>query len=346
MTSKMQQTAALGVDFWNDSCALNELQDAVANGAVGATSNPVIVGAAVQQDKARWLPVVDELVKQDPAASEDEVAWRLIAALAVEAAKLLRPVYDRTQGDKGWLCVQVSPKHWRSTEKMIAHGVELAALAPNIAIKAPTTLPGIAAMEELVARGINVNATVSFTVAQAIAVAEAIERGVKRAKDPAKARNVVTIMVGRVDDHVKRMVDKQQIVVDPAAIHWAGVAVFKRAHQAFTKRGLRPRLLAAAYRHHLHWTELVGKDVVQSIPYPWWKQFEASDLTPRASLHEPVAAHLLTQLQKVPDFRRAYDEDGLQPAELATYGASVHTLKQFLVGYQELTALVRDRMLP
>ena len=52
MTNKLKETAALGVELWNDSCAKNELEDAVAHGFVGATSNPVIVGAAVNQDKA------------------------------------------------------------------------------------------------------------------------------------------------------------------------------------------------------------------------------------------------------------------------------------------------------
>jgi transaldolase len=344
--SKMRATQALGADFWNDSCALDELEAAVKNGAVGATSNPVIVGAAVQQDKARWLPVVDELVRAHPTEDEDEIAWRLIRRVAVDAAKILQPIHAATKGEKGWLCVQVSAKHWRSTERMLQHGLELAAIAPNIAIKAPTTEPGIAAMEELTARGVNVNATVSFSVPQALAVGAAIERGLQRAKDGAAMRPVVTIMVGRVDDHVKRMIDKDKLVVDPGAHHWAGVAVFKRAVAAYRERGLRARLLAAAYRHHLHWTELCGPDVVLSIPPGWWKQFEASDLAPRKSLDEPVPAKILADLRKVADFRRAFDDDGLQPAEFATYGASVHTLKQFLGGYAELVALVRERMLP
>lgn len=344
--SKMRATQALGPDFWNDSCALDELDAAVKNGAVGATSNPVIVGAAVQQDKARWLPVVDELVRAHPGDDEDEITWRLIKRVAVDAAKLLQPVHEATKGAKGWLCVQVSPKHWRSTERMVQHGVELAALAPNVAIKAPTTEPGIAAMEELTARGVNVNATVSFTVPQALAVGAAIDRGLQRAKNGAAMVPVVTIMVGRVDDHVKRVIDKDKIVVDPAAHHWAGVAVFKRAVAEYRARGLKARLLAAAYRHHLHWTELIGPDVVLSIPTPWWKQFEASDLEPRRSLDEPVPPKMLGDLLKVGDFRRAYEPEGLKPAEFATYGASVHTLKQFLGGYAELVALVRERMLP
>lgn len=348
---RMAETAALGVELWNDSCGLQELKDAVAVGMVGATSNPVIVGAAVAADKARLLPVLDALVAADPRASEDEIAWRLIAHVVKEGAALLEPTWRQSGGARGYLSAQVSPKHWRDAGKMLAHGIELAALAPNIAIKAPATAAGIEAMEELTARGINVNATVSFSVAQAVAVAEAFERGRKRALaggvEAARLHPWVTIMVGRVDDHVKRVLEKSKATVDPGAPSWAGIAVFKNALRVFRARSFSSTLLAAAYRHHLHWSELIGPGVAQTIPYAWWRQFEESDVVPKVTLDVPVDEAMVRALRdKVPDFRRAYDEGGLSPAEFATYGATVNTLKQFLDGYDKLVQLVRDRMLP
>jgi transaldolase len=350
-SSRMQQTVALGTEFWNDSCATHELKEAIQNGAAGATSNPVIVGAAVSADKARWIPVLERLLRENPGATEDDVAWKLIEAVAREAAALLAPIYQATEGRQGYLCVQVSPKLYRSAERMIEHGVSLAALAPNIAIKCPSTQEGIQAMEELTARGINVNATVSFTVPQVLATAEALERGLERAIRAGVPRErlhpYVTIMVGRLDDHLKRVAERDSILVDPGYLNWAGIAVFKKAHRLFLQRQFRSTLLAAAYRHHLHWTELIGKGAIQSIPYGWWKQFNGSDLPLRGTLSEPVAAEIVDTLsQKFPDFRRAYDEEGLRPEEFAGYGASVHTLRQFLGGYQQLVEWVRDRMLP
>lgn len=349
-TSRMQQTAALGADFWNDSCALGELEEAVAAGAVGATSNPVIVDAAVRGDPARWLPVLDRLLREHPEDTEDEIAWRLIAAVARDAAALLAPVHEATSGRKGYLCVQVSPKLYRSTARMIAQACELAAIAPNIAIKCPATREGIAAMEALTARGINVNATVSFSVPQALATAEALERAIDRALEagvPAERLHpYVTIMVGRLDDHMRRTVDRDGIAIDPGMLEWAGIAVFKRARRLFVERGLRSTLLAAAYRHSRHWSELIGEGVILSMPYAWWKRFEASDITPRKTLDEPVAPDVVDALTRsIPEFRRAYDERGMEPGEFAAYGASVHTLRQFLGGYQQLVELVRDRML-
>lgn len=338
--SKMKESAALGVELWNDSCALAELKDAVAHGFVGATSNPVIVAAAVNADKARLLPVLDALIREHARESEDEIAWRLIGAVVKEGAAVLE--------GKGVLCAQVSPKHYRDPARMLAHARELAAIAGNVAIKAPATAAGIEAMEEMVAAGIAVNATVSFTVSQAVLVAEAIARGEKRAvASGGKApRSVITVMIGRVDDHIKRVVDKDKLLVDPGHLAWAGIAVFKNALSVFERRGFTSTLLAAAYRHHLHWTELIGKGVIQTIPYAWWKQFETAHVPLRASLREPVDADVLASLRKVPDFVRAHDEGALPAAELERYGATVHTLKQFLDGYEGLVKLVRERMLP
>ncbi|MDC0710272.1 transaldolase family protein [Stigmatella sp. ncwal1] len=348
--SRMQQTVALGTEFWSDSCALPELAEAIGHGASGATSNPVIVGAAVSADPAKWLPVLQRLLREHPADTEDDAAWRLIEAVAKEAAALLAPLYDRTGGRQGYLSVQVSPKLYRSTERMIAHGLSLAALAPNIALKCPSTKEGIAAMEELTARGINVNATVSFTVSQALATAEALERGIDRALREGFSRErlhpYVTIMVGRVDDHMKRVAERDSVPLEPGCLDWAGIAVFKKAHQLFLQRRFRSTLLSAAYRHSLHWSELIGEGVIQSIPYAWWKQFNGSDLTPRQTLTVPVAPGVVETLHhKLPDFRRAYDEEGMRPEAFAAYGASVHTLRQFLGGNQQLVEWVRDQML-
>jgi transaldolase len=348
--TKMRLTTERGADFWNDSCALNELEEAVRNGAVGATSNPVIVCSAVKADPGTWNPVIDDLVRAAPEDGEEEIAWRLIETIGRRAAALLEPVHRDTGGRKGFLSMQVNPKVYRSPARMLEHGRTLAALAPNIAIKVPATPAGVAAGVELVASGINVNATVSFTLPQALYVAEAFERAMDRAKaagvDMPRLHPYVTLMVGRLDDLLQRVLAKEGVSVDPGYLHWAGIAVFKKAREIFRKKGYRSTLLAAAYRHHLHWSQLIGPGVVLSMPYAWWKQFEASDIEVEETLDRPVETRIVDTLYaRFKDFRRAYDEQGLAPEEFVHYGATIHTLNQFIGGYQDLLAIVRERML-
>lgn len=348
--SNIQRTIDLGADFWNDSCDLRELGEAVAEGAVGATSNPVIVGQAVAAARETWMPILDQIAAEYPESSEDEIAWQLIDRVGRRASELLLPVYEATKGRKGFLSMQVNPKLHRSPGQMVAHGRILASVAPNVAVKIPATAPGLVAIEALTAGGIRINATVCFTLSQAVACAEAVERGLARATasgtDTITLLPTVTLMVGRVDDHLRRVVEAERVTIDPGYLNWAGVAVFKKAYGIFRERDYRSTLLSAAYRNHLHWTELIGEHVIETIPYAWWKQFNASRLTPRRSIEEPVDEKILdTLLTELPDFRRAYEEDGLAPEAFVRYGASIHTLKQFLAGYHQLLETVRERML-
>lgn len=348
--SPMRRTIELGADFWNDSCDLRELREAVDLGAVGATSNPVIVSQVVRGDPEHWQLVLDRLIASEPTASEDLVAWSLVETVAREAASVLAPVHGATQGRKGYLSVQVNPQLYRSAHRMVEHARRLAGLAPNIAIKIPATAAGLAAIETLTAEGIRINATVCFTVSQAIACAEAVERGFARAAtrgiETGALHPAVTLMVGRLDDHLQRLFEREGVTIDPGYLHWAGVAVFKKTHALFEARGYRSTLLAAAYRHHLHWTELIGERVILTMPYKWWRQFEASHLVPERSVTRPVDPAVVEALtQGFADFRLAYEEQALDTEQFARYGASRHTLQQFLAGYQSLLELVRGRML-
>jgi transaldolase len=350
-TSRMSQMTALGADWWNDSGVPDELGEAVALGAVGGTSNPVIVSQAVKAQPALCHPIIDRIVTDHPHDTEDEIAWKVIHTLAIDAASRLKPVFDRTRGEKGFLSAQVSPKYYRNKDLMVAQATQLASLAPNIAIKAPATEIGIAAIEEMTARGIRVNATVSFTVPQAIAVSQAFDRGLKRARAAGRnadaIRPYITIMIGRVDDHLKRVAEKEKIAVSPGALDWAGIAVFKNAHRIFKQRGMTGTLLAAASRHEGHWSQIIGREVLQTVPYTWWTKFNTSPTAPSLTLEQPVDEAIVAELRaKFPDFVRAHDEKGMTAPEFTTYGATLHTLNQFLGGYADLLASVRNRMLP
>ncbi len=349
-SSRMAQMTALGADWWNDSGVPDELGEAVALGAVGGTSNPVIVAQAVKAQPALCNPIIDRLIVEHPTALEDDIAWRLIHTLAIDAAARLKPVYDATRGVKGFLSVQVNPKYYPNPDLMVAQATQLAALAPNIAIKAPATAVGLTAIEEMTARGIRVNATVSFTVPQAIAVSQAFERGLKRAHAAGHNADAIhpyiTLMIGRVDDQLKRIAESQRITTTPGALDWAGITVFKNAHRIFQQRGLPGTLLAAAYRHERHWSQIIGREVLQTVPYTWWTKFNTADAAPSLTLGTAVDDAIVAELRaKFPDFIRAHDEDGMRPAEFFGYGATQHTLAQFLGGYDDLIASVRARML-
>lgn len=346
-----QMSETTPTDYWNDSCAIDELTYGIEHGAVGATTNPVIVVDVLKKAYGEWRERIQEIVRDMPTATEDDVAWALIDEMAAKAAALLLPTFERTQGKKGRLSMQTNAKYYRNARAMVDQALHFATVVPNLNVKMPVTAAGIEAIEEATYRGISVNATVSFTVPQALAVGEAVERGLKRREaeghDVSEMAPVATIMIGRTDDWLKVVANKHGIIVDPEALEWAGVAVLKHAYALFRERGYRARLLAAAYRNHHHWSAFIGGDVVLTIPYLWAQRFNASDVPVVERMDDPVDPRYVDELRaKFDDFRRAYDADGMTVAEFDGYGATRRTLRQFIGGYAELCQMIRDIMLP
>ncbi len=352
MASPLLRTVSTtSTDYWNDSCSIEELTYAISHGAVGATTNPNIVLNVLNKEMHLWEDRIRAIIAENPTWSESEVTWKLIEEMAVRGADLLQPTFERNSGRKGRLSIQTNPMFYRNCEAIVAQARHFAELAPNMQVKMPVTAAGVMAVEESTYHGINVNATVSFTVPQAIAVAEAVERGLNRraaeGKDVSNMRPVCTIMIGRTDDWMKVVAKRDGIHVDPVALDWAGIAVFKNAYRIWQERGYRVRLLAAAYRHLGHWSELIGGDVVLTIPYEWQLKINSSDIPVMARMQNAVEARLIDELYaKIPDFRRAYDPDGMKAAEFDSYGATVRTLRAFISAVHDLNGVIRDFMLP
>ena len=336
--------------LWNDSADPVELETAIAWGAVGATCNPVIALAAIRADQPRWEGRIAELAEELPTATESEIGWKVVEEVSLQAAKLLEPTFAEHAGRNGRLSMQTDPRLRRSATALADQAEHFASLAPNIIVKVPATEVGVEAIEEATYRGVNINVTVSFTVPQALATGEAIERGLKRreaeGKDVSSIGPVVTIMVGRLDDWLKEVVARDGIEIDPEHLEWAGVAAVKRAYTLFQERGLRARVLAAAYRNQLQWTELVGGDLVLSPPFAWGQKFQASGIDPTPRIDVPVDPEIIASLEQIEDFRRAYEPDGMTPAEFDDFGATRKTLRQFLTADEELDQLVRDVITP
>ncbi len=346
-----QMTETTPTCLWNDSASIDELTYSIEHGAVGATCNPVIALAILKKDLHLWRDRIQALIREMPTATEDQIGWRLVEELSIKAAALLKPIFDAHRGINGRLSIQTDPRYYRDTNAIVEQADRFNQLAPNMIVKIPVTRAGIPAIEEATYRGISINATVSFTLPQCIAVAEAVERGLKRrekeGKDISRMGPVCTIMVGRLDDWLKVVMEKQDISTDPGYLEWAGVAVFKKTYRIFRERGYRLRLLSAAFRNHLHWSEFIGGDVVISPPYSWQRRYNASDIEVTTRIDKPVEPRIVDDLRKrFADFERAYTEGGLSDAEFDTFGSTRRTLRQFIGACADLNVLVRDQMIP
>lgn len=188
-----------------------------------------------------WEDRQHQIIDENPDWTEEDITWKIFEEIGVKGAGLLYPVFEREKGKKGRLSIQTNPINYRNADALVKQAVHFDSLAPNMQVKIPVTKAGVVVIEEAMYQGVNINATVCFTVPQAVAVAEAVERGLKRREDEGKSVEdmtpVCTIMVGRMDDWLKIVAKKGGIIVDPAILNWAGIANIKKADRIYKERG-------------------------------------------------------------------------------------------------------------
>jgi transaldolase len=279
------------------------------DGVRGVTSNPSIFQKAIEGGGA-YDEAVTALLAGDPGMT----TVALYEALAIEdiqsAADILRPVWDNSDGSDGFVSLEVSPHLARDTEGTVAEAQCLwrAVDRPNLMIKVPATNEGIPAIEGLIGDGINVNATLMFSLADYEAVATAYLRGLEANPNPSAVASVASFFVSRVDTKVDA---RLEAIGAPEALALRGRAAIANAKLAYRRFGelfgtepfaslsargakvQRPLWASTSsknpdYRDVIYVEELIGPDTVNTLPVATLEAFRDHG-EPRASLLEDVA---------------------------------------------------------
>jgi transaldolase len=329
--------------WWHDSGDPDELEQALSRGAVGVTTNPVLAPQALTAHADRWADEIGRAVRDAPdAKAKAESLMRIVVA---HAAGRLGPAYARTAGAHGYVCAQVDPSLAGDRDAMYAMGRRFAAWAPNIAVKLPVTAAGLDVLERLCAEGITVTATVSFTVAQVMAVAERYEKALKgRGAAGSAGRCFAVLMVGRLDDYLREVFCDARAGIADADLQLAGLAVAKHAYALYRQRGYAAKLMIAAFRQTRQVVELSGADAVLSI-HPRYQKLLGKETLPREQgIGREVDPDALRRLSGQEGFLRAFNADGLAVGELISYGLTQRTLSQFTEsGWKQLEQFAPPR---
>ena len=335
MNAYLQWLSTSTSNWWNDGAVLHEMDAAIQNGATGVTTNPLLVKRALYADAATWR---DSLADLSPSLKGAEKAEEIIRRVTIPIAERFLPVFKASGGEQGYVCAQVNPVFPGDADKMIDMAKRLNAWAPNIAIKLPGTLAGLDAMEECGALGITTVGTVSFTVPQAVEIARRQWLGRQRAIAAGLpfGRAFSVIMVGRLDEYLRDIAHDSHAAVEESDLQLCGLAVCKRVHEAIKKAGYAAKLMPAAIRTVEQVTSLAGADMSISIAAgPQKILAPVEDFAPH--INDPVDSAVINRLLTMPEFRRAYEFDGMRPEEFITFGATQRTLSQFLeVGWMPI----------
>ena len=208
----LQSLIASGTKLWLDSIDPELVKKNRAEGATGATSNPVIISDLIRTGRfdAEILGLLQHGLEND------EVAWRLTDQLVRQAQEAFLPVWEETRGNDGYVSFELDPlledpqanlPHEQRVQRYVELGRKWATGHKNRMIKVPATPAGLAALEPLCAAGVTLNVTLIFSPRQYEAARDAIWRGAqKRAGDLAKFKSVYSIFVSRVDIYTEKHV--------------------------------------------------------------------------------------------------------------------------------------------
>ena len=315
--------------WWHDSAIPSEIDEAITDGAWGVTTNPVLTYKSLQADPEFWRPQVEKIPAD---LGLEERAEALLGIVAKYAASKFIDIYYKTGKQHGYTLGQLNPAICADSEKMLAQALRYVAWGENIAVKLPTVKAAIPVVEELAARGIAVCTTLNFSVAQALAVGTAYERGAAKAK----ARGIlvkpcfVVQQGGRLDDYLTDVAKDNGIDIDPKDIRNAGNAVCKKTYSLFRERGITAKIMPAGLRGVHYLSELAGADMVFSLQSRIQKMVNEANLPQIEKIDEEVPQAVIARLKALPEFLRAYEEDGMDANDFITFGVTQKTLSQFL----------------
>jgi len=211
----MQELAEYGQSIWLDYIdrpllETGKLASMIEDGLRGMTSNPTIFNNAIGSSAD-----YDEKIKELKATGKTtfEIYDTLTIKDIQDAADHFKGVYEATDGLDGYVSLEIDPQIAHKAEEQIREGLRLfkKVASPNVMIKVPSTKAGIPVIEELIANGVNVNATLIFSVGQYEQVAKAYYKGLARraseASDLSGVRSVASIFVSRIDTAVDKLID-------------------------------------------------------------------------------------------------------------------------------------------
>jgi transaldolase len=321
----LERLSDLGQSVWVDylsreSIRGGHLQELIDDfSVVGATSNPSIFEKAMGSGDA-----YDEQLHELASADVEQTFWALAEQDIRDACDLFRPVWDGGAGRDGYVSLEVDPRLAYDTLRTYREAIRIhkSVERPNLMVKIPATKPGLAAIEDVIAKGRSINVTLIFSLERYAEVAESYIRGIERlvaeGGDPGKVASVASFFVSRIDTEADRRLEevnapqelKGRLAIANARLAYAHyLDVFSGARWDYLAgKGASPqRVLWAststknpAYPDTLYVDELIGSDTVNTMPEETIKAYQDHG-SPRERLRSELQeAHaLMAELERV-----------------------------------------------
>lgn len=329
-------------EFWINNPTREQVDLAIRSGASGCTNNPSfsqkMIDHTVERDYA--LGILEEVLCEgkngDPVA---EFQRRLVAPVCEK----FMPIFRQSNGTKGYVSIQGDPIHEDDPDVVIREALKNRQLSPNICCKIPTTKSGLQAMEYLISQDIPLNATEIFGIRQAVLMCETYQRASRKyGKSP---QLYISHIAGIYDDYLQGTVARDHIDISPDVLWQAGLAVARKLYGIMEERKYPGIFIAGGARGLHHFTEMVGGKVCCTINWEGTADLLLAQDPPVVyRLFNPVPGKVIDELmEKLPDFKRGYLEDGLDVDEFEDFGPVCLFRSSFMKSWIRVTNLVRQR---
>ena len=328
----------------------------------GVTTNPRLSFNAIKDDPAHWSDWIDAFIRARKCRDAEVVFWETYKEIASRGARLLLPLFEASGKVHGFFSAQTDPRLRHDVEKMVAQGIELHALAPNVMIKIPGTAEGYEAIRRLTARGIPTNNTVSLVIAQFVACMQVVSQGLAQARadgvDLSGWRSVITVMSSRFGTQGALQQEAADIGLElsESDVRWAEIALIKRAYDLVRQNRDYPgKILISSMRvspvvdgaaRVWHLDKMAGADVVYTLPPSFLEALllKVPDLTFSRHWDEPVPPDVLARLLRIPYFERGCRADGYTNGEFNSHPALVATAREFSAATRGMVDFIAERI--
>ena len=329
-------------EFWINNPTRQQTDLAISHGASGCTNNPSYTQKMV--DHPTEGPYAIGILAQ--VVREVESDWDAVAEfqrrLVKPIAQKFLPIFQNNASRKGFVSIQGDPIHEEDPDVIIREALENRKVSPNICCKIPTTHAGLQAMEYLISQDIPLNATEIFAIHQGVVLCETYQRASRKfGKTP---QLYISHIAGIYDDFFQNVVKKDAIEISPDVLWQAGLAVARRLYQIMEERQYPGIFVAGGARGLHHFTEMVGGKVCCTIN---WEGTADRLLEQNPAvvyrLFNPVPQKVIDELiEKLPDFKRGYQENGLEIEEFDDFGPVTLFRSSFINSWNRVLELVHE----
>lgn len=327
--------------FWINNVTREQARISIEAGAVGCTQNPSyswkMMSNAAEKD------YVDEKLAKILAEESDDNAALVILQreLVGGVAKAFKPLFDASHGKYGYVSIQGDP--FREDAKSIIEFARFNRQAgENIMAKIPVVEPGLEALETLIKERVPINATECMAVRQVLDVCELYDKTTKNMVNPAPL--YYSVITGIFDEHIKKVVARDEIDVPADYVYQAGMAVAKKVYEMVKSRNYDCHFIGGGARGLHHFTEMVGADAVVTINWTGTAdKLIEMDQPVVSRFFNPTPFAVVDELAaKIPDFRKAYFINEIEPSEYEDYGPVVLFRSQFEDAWRNALAKIHD----